>query len=266
MRLGHRARAGVLVCAAVIATLVAAAGGLDRAGGEQTQKGTLISALRGELRPSILPRDRPAPIALHLEGRLRTEGGSVLPRVTGLEIGLPAEGLLSTRGLPICPRRRLDDTRTGEALAACREALVGRGRLDALVLLPNQAPFPIHARLLAFNSRIGKRRAVLLHAGSGSPPTSAVLPMTIESRPGRFGRVLVGHVSAALGPWPRLRRFEITLSRRYRYRGSPHSYLSARCPIPPALPAGSFSLARVSYSLAGGEHLSTGIARNCRAR
>jgi hypothetical protein len=255
-----------LTAATAIAALVIPAAGLDRASGEQTQRGTLISSLDGEARPLALPRDHPAPIAVHLEGRLRTTDGSLLPRVTKLEIGLPAQGVLSTRGLPVCPPRRLRDTKTSEAIAACHRALVGRGRLDALVVLPNQAPFPVHARLLAFNSRIGKRRVVLLHAGAGNPPTSSVLPLTVRSGSGRFGTVLVGRVSAALGPWPRLSRFEITLFRRYEYRGSARSYLSASCPIPPGLTAGFFSFARASYGFAGGTHLATGIARSCRAR
>nr|HET8954501.1 hypothetical protein [Solirubrobacterales bacterium] len=250
----------------VIAALAIAAAGLDRADGEQTQRGVLVSSLDGELRPLTLPRDHPAPIAVHLEGRLRTTDGSLLPRVTQLEIGLPSQGVLSTRGLPVCPLRRLRNTRAGEAIAACRGALVGRGRLDAVVVLPNQAPFAVHARLLAFNSRIGGRRAVLLHAGAGNPPTSSVLPLTVRSGSGRFGTSLVGRVSAALGPWPRLSRFEITLFRRYEYRGSRRSYLSASCPIPPRLTAGFFSFARTSYSFAAGAHLATGITRGCRAR
>lgn len=267
MRRRRNSGAARLTVAAVSAALVlTAAVGLDRANGEQTQRGVLVSSLDGELRPLALPRDRPAPIAVHLEGRLRTADGSLLPRVTKLEIGLPAQGVLSTRGLPVCPPRRLRNTKTGEAIAACRGALVGRGRLDALVVLPNQAPFPVHARLLAFNSRIGNRRAVLLHAGASNPPTSSVLPLMVTSRSGRFGTALVGRVSAALGPWPRLRRFEITLFRRYAYRGSARSYLSASCPIPPGLTAGFFSFARVSYRLAEGAPLGTGIARSCRAR
>jgi len=252
--------------AAALAALTLVTGTAGRAIGEQTQRGDLVSSLDGELRPLTLPRDHPAPIAVHLEGRLRTASGALLPRVTKLEIGLPAQGVLSTRGLPVCPPRRIHDTRTGEALAACGPALVGRGRLDAVVALPNQGPFPVRARLLAFNSRIGKRRAVLLHAGSGDPPTSAVLPMLIRPGAGRFGTALVGRVSAALGPWPRLRRFEITLFRRYEYRGRQRSYLSASCPLPPALTAGFFSFARTSYGFAGGARIATGIARGCRAR
>jgi hypothetical protein len=259
-------RVAWLKAAAALAALALSTGWVERADGEQTQRGVLVSALAGELRPLTLPRDHPAPIAVHLEGRLRTANRSLLPRVIKLEIGLPAQGVLSTRGLPVCPARRIRDTKTGEALAACRPALVGRGRLDAVVALPNQAPFPIRARLLAFNSRIGKRRAVLLHAGAGNPPTSSVLPLLIRSGSGRFGTALVGRVAAALGPWPRLRRFEITLFRRYDYRGSARSYLSASCPLPPALTAGFFSFARMSYSFAGGAQIATGIARSCRAR
>jgi hypothetical protein len=235
-------------------------------GAEQTQNGSLISALDGELRPLALPRDHPAPVAVHLEGRLRTSDDSLLPRVTRLEIGLPGQGVLSTRGLPICPSRRLRNTRSGEALAACGPALVGRGELDAVVALPGQAPIAVHARLLAFNARIGKRRAVLLHAGAGNPPTASVLPLLVSRGSGRFGTALVGHIAPALGPWPRLERFQVTLFRRYDYRGSRRSYLSASCPIPRGLTAGFFSFARAAYRLADGVRITTAIARSCRAR
>jgi hypothetical protein len=256
----------VLALGAFAAVAALVAGDVDRVAGEQTQHGTLISALDGELRPLALPRDRLAPVAVHLEAGLRTSDGSLLPRVTKLEIGLPGQGVLSTKGLPACPVRRLRDTKTAEALATCRAALVGRGRLEAVVSLPNQAPFAVHARLLAFNARIGRHRAVLLHAGSANPPTSSVLPLLVERGSGRFGTALVGRVPPALGPWPRLKRFEITLFRRYPYRGTSRSYLSASCPVPRALPGAFFSLARASYKLAGGMRIATAIARGCRAR
>ena len=255
-----------LALAAAVAALVSTPIGIDGASGEQTQRGALVSSLKGELRPLALPRDRLAPIAIHLEGGLRTADRSLLPRVTKLEIGLPGQGALSTRGLPTCPPRRLRATKTAEALGACRRALVGRGRLDAVVALRNQAPFLVRARLLAFNSRVGGHRAVLLHAGAGNPPTSSVLPLRVQPGSGRFGTALVGRVDAALGQWPRLRRFAITLYRRYAYRGSRRSYLSASCPVPPALPAAFFSFARTSYTLADGAHIALAIGRSCRAR
>jgi hypothetical protein len=133
------------------------------------------------------------------------------------------------------------------------------------VQLPNQEPFTVRVRLLAFNARIGKRRAVFLHAYTGKPPFSVVLPVFVRHRSGRFGTALVAELPA-LGEWARVARFEMTLSRRYAYRGRPRSYLSASCPIPPRFTAGFFSFARVAYKLTDGRQVSTVIARSCRAR
>jgi hypothetical protein len=256
-----------LILLLLLAVAVARLGaGAEPARGEQTQRGTLISSLDGELRPLRLPRDRAAPVAVHLEGRLRTADGSLVPRVTRFELGLPVQGVLATRGLPVCPPRRLRNTKTAAALAACRPALIGRGSLTAVVVLPNQSPFPVHARLLAFNTRIGKRRGVLLHAGAANPPTASVLPLLVRRGAGRFGTALVGDISPALGPWPRLERFELTLFRRFRHERISRSYLSASCPVPQSLTAGFFSFARVAYGFAGGSKIATAITRGCRAR
>lgn len=256
-----RAALGVL---AVLALLAGLGAGLAR--GERSQQGNLIVSLDGGLSPLKLPRDRQAPVAVRLEGGLQTADGSLLPRVTRIELGLPAQGILSTRGLPTCSRGRLRNTKPPEALAACRPALIGRGRLEAQVVLPKQAPFTIRARLLAFNGRVGGRRAVLLHSYAASPPTVAVVPFLVRPGSGRFGTALVADLPAALGPWPHFAHFEMTLARRYVYRGEHRSYLSASCPIPPRFTAGFFSFARATLTLAGGRTIGTGIARGCRAR
>jgi hypothetical protein len=88
----------------------------------------------------------------------------------------------------------------------------------------------------------------------------------LHSQGGRFDHVLTAVLPPALGRWPRLERFELTLTRRYAYRGRVRSYLSASCPIPERLTAGFFSFARVAFTLAGGREIGIGIARGCRAR
>jgi hypothetical protein len=250
---------------ALAALALLGAFGVGLAHGERSQQGDLIVSLDGGLSPLKLPRDRPAPVAVRLEGGLQTADGSLLPRVTRIALGLPGQGVLSTRGLATCDQRRLRNAKPPEALAACRPALVGHGRLEAQVVVPNQAPFTIRARLLAFNGRVGRHRAIFLHAFS-SPPTVSVLPFLIRPGSGRFGTALVGNLPAALGPWPHFAHFEITLSRRYEYRGRSRSYLNASCPIPPRFAAGFFSFARADLTLAGGRTIGTGIARGCRAR
>ena len=248
----------------VLTALALLATGLAR--GERTQKGNLVVFLDGRLAPLALPRDRLAPVAIHLAGGLQTSDGDLLPRVTRIELGLPAEGVLTTRGLPTCSQRRLRDARPAEALAACGAALVGRGRLEAQVRLPGQRPFTIRTRLLAFNGQARGRRVVILHAYASNPPTVVVLPLYLRQGRGRFGLALVANLPAALGPWPRLADFEITLHRRYSDRGRPRSYLSASCPTAPRLTAGFYSLARAELTLVGGRRIATSIARSCRAR
>jgi hypothetical protein len=255
-----------LVPGLLLVALAVLACGAGVATGERTRKGDVTVFLDGEISPLALPRDRPAPIAIHLRGGMERAGDGVLPRVTRLELGLPEQGTLSTRGLPVCPRRRLQDARPAEALAACGPALVGMGRLRAQVHIPPQEPFEILARLRAFNGRVGGRRAVILHAYARNPPTVVVLPFLISHQRGRFGLVLAADLPRALGPWPRVARFELDLSRHYSFRGRPHSYLSASCPIPRRQTAGFVSLAQVTFHLANGRRISSGIARSCRAR
>ena len=234
--------------------------------GEQVQRGNLIVSLDGSYAPLALPRDRKAPVSVHLDAGLRTSDHTVLPRVTRVELGVPGQAAITTRGLPTCSARRLRNATTEKALELCRPALIGSGRMVAQVKIPTQAPFMVHARLLAFNGRVGGRRAVIVQGLSTRPPVAVALPFVIELRPGRFGTVLVAHLPRNLGPWPRFAHFEMDLSRRYTYRGRRLSYISASCPIPKSLTAGFFSFAKATFTLAGGRRISTGIARSCRAR
>ena len=107
---------------------------------------------------------------------------------------------------------------------------------------------------------------MLLHAFAANPPTVAVLPFLLRQRK-RSVRADAGRrPAAALGPWPRFAHFDLTLARRYSYRGRRRSYLSASCPIPRRLTAGFFSFARADLTLAGGREIGASIARSCRGR
>jgi hypothetical protein len=253
-------RRGALLALLVALTLVAVAQG------ERVQRGNLIVKLDGRFTPLALPRDRKAPVSVHLEAGLQTADGSILPRVTRVELGIPGQGAITTRGLPACTTRRLRNTTTEKALDLCRQALIGKGRMVAQVKIPNQPPFIVNARLLAFNGKVRGQRAVIVHGISTKPPTVVALPFLIELRPGKFGTVLVAHLPQNLGPWPRFARFEMNFSRRYLSGGQRLSYLSASCPIPKRFTAGFFSFAKATFTLVDGRRVSTGIARSCRAR
>jgi hypothetical protein len=251
----------VLLGLALLATL-----GTGAALGERSQHGNLIVSLDGELSPLRLPRDRPAPVAVHLEGGLKTADGAALPRVTKIELGLPAQVVVDTRGFPSCGLRRLRDADPSRARALCGGALVGRGHLRAEVHLPNQDPFQLRASLLAFNGRDRTgHRAVILYAVAGRPPAVVALPLVFGPGDGRFGSVLKADLPPNLGLWPHVSNFELTLSRRVVSSHRRHSFLSASCPVPGNFTAGFFSFASVRFTLAGGRRVGTAIARGCRA-
>lgn len=261
-------RRGALLGLPVVSLLLLGILAASLAQGERAQRGNLIVSLNGGIVPRQLPRDRPAPVGIRLAGQVRTADDSPLPRVKRVELALAGRGLLFTRGLPVCRRAQLSAASSRQALERCGPALVGEGRLDAEVFVPHQAPFQIRTHLLAFNGRTRKGGAAIwVHAFTADPPVSIVLPFIVRHRRGGdFRTALVIAIPSAVGSLPHLASFQITLSRRFSYRGKRRSYLSASCPIPPSFTAGFLSLARATYTLADGRRLRAETVRSCRAR
>jgi hypothetical protein len=249
------------VAALLVATTLPGA-----AHGERSRAGNLIGTLNGGVTPLALPRSHRAPVAIELEGKIATADGTPLPQVKQVKVELAGPGSLDTAGLPRCPQARLAHADSRQALRRCGPALVGRGSLGAEIDIPNQPPFAIHTRLLAFNGRTpAGRTAIWVHAYASDPPISLVLPFVVH--PGRkaFPTALVATVPRSFGPLPRLAVFHLRLFRRFRHQGRLHSYVSASCPVPPAFTAGFLSFARATYSFGDGRNVRIETVRSCRA-
>jgi hypothetical protein len=237
------------------------------AGAEQTGRAGLVVSFNADLAPNVLPRRGTAPISITLSGSVRDERRATPRRLRSIELAFGARGGRDAAGLPTCPRPRLSNATSAQALARCRDALVGRGTILTEVPLARDRPLLARARALAFNARQGGRPAVWVHAYSASPPVSFVLPFTLRPlRRGAYGVLLRAPVARTLGRWPRLRSFEITLGRRYRSGGSRRSYLNGRCALPPRFHSLSVPLARATYSFAPATTIATTILRACRVR
>jgi hypothetical protein len=252
---------------ASLVVVVAAALMAGTAVAERTQSGDLIGFLNGRVKPRLLPRDHLAPVAVSLDAGLHPTADAPLPRVTEIKLELAWRGTLDTRGLMVCRRARLLSVNASQAMEACGAALVGRGKLFARVFLPNQAPFGMHATLLAFNGKTKQRwPAVWVLAYSANPPASVVIPFYVKHQPGPLHTVLVGAIPHSVGPWPHFARFHLDIARHFTYQGRSHSYMSASCPLPPRLTAGLFLLARATFTLSERPDLTTETERTCRAR
>jgi hypothetical protein len=231
---------------------------------ERSQRGNLRAALQGKVSPLKLPRHHPAPVSLRLSGSLRTTDGSPLPRVTAMRFALAGRSAIQTRGMPVCPLARLRNTRDREALAACKGALVGRGRIEVQARIPTQPPLPVDASLLVFNGRTSTGRvALLMHAYAENPPVSVVIPLVLHHARGDFGTELIARGLAAK---PTISGFSMTLSRRFSGRGSRRSFLVGSCPLAPIYTSGLLTLALLEFSLQGGRHIQVEHLATCRAR
>jgi hypothetical protein len=234
---------------------------------ERTQTGDLIAFLDGHIVPRALPRDHLAPVAISLDAGIQVAAETPLPRVGEIRLELAWRGTLDTEGLMVCPERRLRSVDTRHAMKACGPGLVGSGSIFARVFLPNQEPFGLHAKLLAFN---GETRhgdpAVWVLAYSADPPGSVVIPFYVKRQPGPLHTVLVGVIPRSVGSWPHFAHFHMFISRRFASGGRPHSYMNASCPLPPRFTAGLFLLARATFIVTDGPELTAETRRTCRTR
>jgi hypothetical protein len=250
----------MLLCAAALA-----AAGVAR--GELSQSGNLRIFFDGGFTPSSLPRDRPAPVTVHVEGRIATTDGSHPPPLQSLEIELNRNGRIASPGLPVCVSATLQSTSSEAALARCRPALVGKGHFNAEVSFEG-GPVAADGRILAFNSHRQGKPALMLHLFITVPVRATfILPLTItHRRQGQFGTVLSARVPKLAGGLGSITEIQLSIGRRYAYRGERRAYVSASCAAPAGFPGAVFPFARGSFSFAGGRTIHTTLTRDCRVR
>jgi hypothetical protein len=190
----------------------------------------IILRADGGFQPQSLPRHRFAPI--DFEGRLSVAakgGGRPSPLRQAL-IDFDRDGRLSVAGLPTCAPEAIAQVGPAEARATCRGAIVGSGRIEAMVALPG-GTVETGSKLTIFNGpRVGGLPSAVLHARFTAPATETfAVVVPIEKRRGDFryrARLDLPPLAGGLGA---LTRVEVEIGRRYRAGGRNRSYASARC-------------------------------------
>ena len=181
------------------------------------------------------------------------------PQLTALRIELNRHGRLDYQGLPTCEYSRIQPGSSSHALAGCRPSLVGKGSFSATITLAGQEPYPTEGKLLVFNAIQNGKPVLYGHIYSPRPfATSFVIVFRVtQLRKGTYGIILNAPLPAAMKAWGRLTGLEMTLNRRYNYKGKSHSYISSGCPAPKGFPGAVFPLARASFAFVGGQRLSS---------
>jgi DNA-binding beta-propeller fold protein YncE len=258
------------------ATLSSSAQAAQASGALQASRSTIVQqenlrvAVEGKLSPKRLPREGAAPISVSVGWQIATTDGTSPPKLKGLRIEINREGRFDTTGLPTCPFAKIQPATTQRALANCRSALVGQGSFSAQIALKGQEgeSYEAKGRLLVFNGE-NKGKPVLFGQIYSARPfaTSFVITFEVQRiRKGAYGTALTATLPPALRSWGNLTGIEMSLARKYGFKGKKRSYISAGCPAPKGFGLASFRLARTEFSFTGGRELSSTVVGDCRVR
>lgn len=242
-------------------------GGAAIASAETVQDDGIRVTFNADFTPHRLPRDKPAPVSVKIEGKVATADGGHPPALRRLEIKLHRNGRLDAEGLPTCSASSLQSTSTATALERCRRALVGQGSFHAVVSLGRE--IPTGGKILAFNSRRAGRQALVLHLFAGTPVRfTLVVPLTIQRlQEGQFGTLLRAKIPKLAGGLGSVTEIDLTIGRRYSFRGERRSYVSAACSAPKSLPGGVFDFARANFRFEGHKAIDPpALLRGCSVR
>jgi hypothetical protein len=246
------------------------AGATTAAQAEYNQKGNVLATFNGHLAPVKLPRIGTAPVTMEIDGNIKTTDGSQPPALQTVAIAINHHGSLFYKGLPTCPKSKLTNTTSSVALKRCRAALIGTGHFGAQVVFPQASPFPALGKILSFNSVTPNGTHMILAHIFGRVPlaTTYILPFKIQRIPGggTYGTSLDATFPEVSDNWGYVTHFDLTLKRRFLYRGQKRSFLNAGCPIPKGYGQALFPLAKATYGFKGGLDISNTLARSCQAR
>ena len=251
----------------LVSVLIAAltAGWATTSRAERTIEDGLEVAFNANFAPHSLPRFKPAPVKVAIDGRIATVDGSHPPPLRWLELEIHRNGILSGEGLPVCRASALQSTSTETALNRCDPALVGRGNFKAQVALGREVGSA--GRILAFNSRRNGRPALLLHLFASVPVRfTLVVPLVIEKQArGQFGTLLKAKIPR-IGGIVSVTQIGLELGRRYSYKGERRSYASAACSAPKTLPGAVFEFAQGRFRFEGHRTVEISLNQDCVVR
>lgn len=234
---------------------------------ELTQKGNLFVRFDGGIAPQALPRDSLAPIAVRIDGTIRTPNNEEPPAVRRIEVALHRAGKLSNRGLPVCHRRQIELASPAEALAACGKALVGGGGFTATTTFEDQHNPIFPGNILLFNTNLKGRPATFAHIYQEEPVAiTRIVVFRIRHTRGTFGTVVTGNLPPSTNRNGYLKSIFLQMQRRYVYRGKRRAYLSASCSAARGFSSAIFPFARASMKFSDGRTLSATMTRTCRVR
>jgi hypothetical protein len=165
--------------------------------------------------------------------KLTTSAASGVPSPTvRVILDFDKNAKLFTKGIPTCNPSKLQNTSTEVAEQQCKAAKIGSGTASALLPVGSTV-YTVNQVVTAFNGvPQGGKPVVILHTYGTTPiQTTLVLigAVTNYNKEG-YGPRLDLEVPKLAGGTGALTDFSVKISKKYKYRGKPVSFISAKCP------------------------------------
>ncbi|MBA3865226.1 MAG: hypothetical protein H0X42_02580 [Solirubrobacterales bacterium] len=166
---------------------------------------------------------------------------------------------LFTKGIPTCDPALLQSTSTEIAEEKCGKAKIGSGTASALLPVGSQV-YPVNQIVTAFNGvPQGGKPVVILHTYGTTPiQTTLVLVGTVSNYDKEgYGPRLDLEIPKIAGGTGALTDFTVKISKKYKYKGKPASFISAKCPSSKKLKA------RAAFTYLDGESITASATQTC---
>jgi hypothetical protein len=223
-----------LLLSLLVAAATAIAASVAMAGAPATSPDGNAQAIDAVLGPKKLSKSKWTPGSLKVTTTLSNQSkanGVPVPTVR-VQIDFDKNARIFTKGVPTCNPAKLQNVSTEIALRECSRAKIGSGKAKALIPVGEQV-FVADQTVTAFNGTPrGGKPVILLHTYGTKPTvTTLVLNGTVTNYNKQgYGPRLDLEVPKIAGGAGALTNFTVTINKKYRYKGKPASYISAKCP------------------------------------
>jgi len=221
----------LMVTMALGALLAVSVAGMSAA--ETVTVGNLKFTADGGFSPKALPKKTLAPIALTASGKIQTLDGTHPPALKEVLLETDKNGAVNVKGLPVCKSGQLQSQDTPHAEAICKKAIIGTGTTNVEILFEESKPVQVKSKLLVFNGGVsGGTTTFFIHAYITVPvPAAIVTTVKIKKiNKGRYGLLSVAKIPKIAGGSGSVTSFNLTVNKKYTYKGKKVSVLTAKCP------------------------------------
>jgi hypothetical protein len=228
---------------------------------------SVISGFNGGFEPSSLPKTKLTPVALLLEGNIRSLDGSHPPALRELAIELDRNISVDLGGYPACHVGgiQIDPTMTLEE--RCPSAFLGNGSVHFEIQLDEQEPIQLQSELQIYNAGRKSGIPTIYFSAYLDRPVPGLWLATAKIKKTDNGiyrtKVTVAFPKVA-GGGGSITSFNMRIKKRLSLNGKPFSPVTARCPNGKL--QAHFSGEFFDYATSEATNTSTEILRTCTGR